>query len=223
MDTAGNQIPFVKPIGIFILTLTTAVSEYPASAADPAPALASTPETPVKAPLGVKMLGMTLVDPTPQDVKQYQLDSALPMIVQVEDPAFFPRGTAPTKGCAFWIVEPPANGFLFNQQNNAGRRFPKTVRELVEAILACTATPAEYHKLFERTVQAARQHAETLKEQPDERERWVRIANSKIPPEEAGKYICRVVYNYPGQRGTMTTSIIMAKDDLHKLRALLRK
>jgi len=177
----------------------------------------------VKVRPGVKLLGMLLVDPTPQEMKQYQLESPLPLVVQVEDPAFFSKATAPNEGCAFWIVEPPANGFLFNHENNAGRRCPTTVRQLVQAIVACTATPAEYQKLCERAAQAARECAETLKDKPEEQERWLKIANLKIPPEAVGKYICRVVYNYPGQRGTMTTDIRMAKDDLEHLRALLKK
>jgi hypothetical protein len=213
----------MKPIGTLSLALVATLVGYPVSAADPPPSADSNPAATVKVRSGTKFLGMVLVDPSEQEMKQYQMESALPLVLQVEHPAFFPEGMEPTQGCAFWIIEPPANGFLFNQEYNAGRRCPKTVRELVQAIIACTASPEEYQKVWERAARAARERAESLQDKPEERERLLRVAEAKIPPDEVGKYICRVVYNYPGRRGTMTTTIRMAKDDLVQLRALLEK
>jgi hypothetical protein len=63
---------------------------------------------------GVKFLGMTLVDPTQELMKQYGLPEEYPgpIIVRVQDPSFFPKGTAPQEGCSFWIVEHPAKAFF---------------------------------------------------------------------------------------------------------------
>lgn len=203
--------------------LTVAWFTCALSTADSSPAAASTQAANFKTLPRVKLLGMILVDPTSEEMKQYQIESSLPLVLKVEDPSFFPRGMAPTQGCAFWIVEPPANGFLFNHEKNAGRRGPKTVRQLVEAILACVATPQEYQKLWDQSCRASREQAEKFRDKPQERERWMKIASSKMPPEEAGKYICRVVYNLPGQRGTTTTAMCMNKQDLEQLRGLLKK
>lgn len=210
--------------GILITALLTAacLARPPVSTADSSPAAPSAQAT-FKALPRVKLLGMILVDPTSQEMKRYQIESSLPLVVKVEDASFFPSGRAPTQGCTFWIIEPPANGFLFNHEKNAGRRGPKTVRQLVEAILACVATPQEYQKLWDQSCQASRERAEKLRDKPQERERWLKIANSKMPPEEAGKYICRVVYNLPSRRGTMTTVICMNKQDVEQLRGLLQK
>jgi hypothetical protein len=172
----------------------------------------------------VNSLGMTLVDPTEELMKVYGLptNSPGPIMVQVRDQSFFPNGYAPTAGCAFWIVEPPAKGFLFNKEKYPSY-YPKTVRELAEAILSCTATPEEYQKICSQTAQAAREYAETLTNNPAERERWLKNADRKMLADDVGKYICRVVYNYPGQRGTMTTYIRMTKADLDQIREFTKK
>ena len=173
---------------------------------------------------GVNWFGMTLVDPTQALMKEYGLsaDYPGPVIVQVRDGSFFPSGMEPTPGCAFWIVEHPAKGFFFNQEKSSSYS-PKTVRELAEALVACTVAPEEYQKIWDQTTRAAREHAGTLKDKPDERERLLKFADSKMAEEEVGKYICRVVYNYPKQRGTMTTYIHMKKADLDQLREFLKK
>lgn len=172
---------------------------------------------------GVNWLGMTLVDPTEELMKEYGVpaDYPGPIIVKVEDGSFFPNNMAPTVGCAFWIVEHPAKGFFFNNEESPSYR-PKTVRELAKAILSCTVTPEEYQKIYNQTAQAAREHADTVKDIPAERERMLRVADAKIPEDEVGKYICRVVYHYAGKRGTMTTYIRMTKADLDKLREFLK-
>jgi hypothetical protein len=213
----------MKPVGTLSLAFAAAVVGYMVSAADPVPSADSNPTTMVKVRVATKLLGMTLVDPTGQEIKLYQMESPLPLVAHDEDPAFFYKRTAPTQGCAFWIVEPPANSFLFNPRPNVGMRYPTTVRELVRAIVACTVTPEEYQKIWERNSQGAREYAESLQNKPEERERFLRIADSKMSQEEAGKYICRVVYRYPGRRGTMTTHIHMSRQDWEKLLALLKK
>ena len=173
---------------------------------------------------GVEFLGMTLADTTPELTKQYRLpqDKPQPLVVRVKDPSYFPPNTAPHDGCALWIIEHPVNGFIL--QEKTGPRFqPKTVRELVSAIVACTITPEEYRKLSDETRKAALQRADTLHDKPAARERMLAIANLEPSPEDAGKYICRVVYHYPYEKGTMTTHIAMKKEDLDQLRALLKK
>jgi len=183
----------------------------------------------IQAGQGVNWLGMKLVDPTEELMKEYGLMEKYrgPIIVKVEDNSFFPPNMVPTAGCAFWIVEHPVRGFMLNQENKekAPSFRPRSVRELAEALLACTVTPEEYEEIYNKTVQQAREHAEALKDKPVERERWLKIAESKVPESEVGKYICRVVYNYPEtkRRGTMTTYLRMTKADLDGLRAYLAK
>ena len=176
---------------------------------------------------GVNWLGMTLVDPTEELMKEYGLSAEYPgpIMVKVQDGSFFPADMAPTAGCAFWIVEHPVKGFLLNKENKekAPSFGPRNVRELAESLLLCTVTPEEYQEIWNQTNQAAREYAETLKDKPAERERWLKIAESKIAEEDVGKYICRVVYNYPEKRGTMTTYLRMTKADLDKLREYLKK
>jgi hypothetical protein len=178
----------------------------------------------IQAGHGVNWLGMTLVNPTEDLMKKYGVppDYPGPIMVQVQDHSFFPNGYAPTVGCAFWIVEKPAKGFLFNKEKSPSY-YPKTIRELAEALLSCTATPEEYQKKFNQTAQAAREYAETLKDNPAERERILKIADWKMPEDDIGKYICRVVYNYPGTNGTMTTCVRMTKADLDQIREFIKK
>ncbi len=172
----------------------------------------------------VKFLGLTLVDPTVKLMKQYGLpkDSRLPLIIEVNDPSFFPEGMKPSKGCAFWIVENPANGFLFLNEKTPDYR-PKNIKELAEAIVACTVSPEEYQKIYDRMAVAARASVSNFKDNPKEQERILKIAESKVPAEEVGKYICRVVYNYPNNAGTMTTWIRMTRADLDQVRELAKK
>jgi hypothetical protein len=173
---------------------------------------------------GMNWLGMTLVDPTEELMKMYGMTPQYtgPIMVQVRDQSFFPNGCAPTAGCAFWIVENPAKAFFFNKEKSPSY-YPKTVRELAEAILSCTVTPEEYQKIYSQTAQAAREEAETLKDNPVERERMLKIADIQVPDDDVGKYICRVVYNYPGTNGTMTAYIRMTKADLNQIREFIKK
>jgi hypothetical protein len=92
----------------------------------------------------------------------------------------------------------------------------------VAAIVACTVTPKEYQEIYDHTKKAAREYAEKMKDRPAERQRALEIADMKLADEEIGKYICRVVYNYPERKGTMTTQIYMTKADLDQLRELLK-
>ena len=172
---------------------------------------------------GVNWLGMTLVDPTKELMNEYGLSTNYPgpIMVKAQPSSCFPNGTAPTAGCAFWIVEHPAKAFFFNEDNSPSN-FPKTVRQLAEAISSCTVTPEEFQNIYNHTAQKAREHAETLKDNPAERERMLKIAGCKMPEEDVGKYICRVVYNYPGEKGTMTTYLRMTKADLDQIREFLK-
>jgi hypothetical protein len=173
---------------------------------------------------GVQFLGMTLADFTPELASQYGLPADRPqaVIVRVQDGSYFLRRTVPTAGCSFWIVEHPANGFLLHGEKSPSQR-PKSVRELVAAIVSCTVSPEEYLAIKEQQKSAALSRAEALKDKPVEQERFLKIANAELPNELIGKYVCRIVYNYPNQRGTMTTEILMDKADLDRLRELLEK
>lgn len=173
---------------------------------------------------GVGLLGMTLVDPSEKtlELSGFRKDSPLPMITGLNSSAYFPVGMTPYKGCTFWIVESPAKGFIFNGDTSASYR-PRNVHELIEAIVACTVTPEEYQKLYDRCNQAAEEYFKTLTNSIAERKRLHRIVPWEIPTAYAGKYVCRVVYDYPHKAGTMTTDILMTRKDLDQLRELLKK
>jgi hypothetical protein len=143
------------------------------------------------------------------------------VIRQKEKSSSFGHG-APDEGCAFWIIEHPAKAFFFNEEKSPSHT-PKSSRELLKAILDCTVSPDEYQKIWDNTLQACRKHAETLKDKPDERDRFLKAAEAKMPKEDVGKYICRVVYTYPKKAGTMTTYIRMTKEELDQVRKLLPK
>ena len=144
-----------------------------------------------------------------------------PIVARIEDPSFFLAGQAPSPGCAFWIVEHPAYGF-FGDNKEKPRHFPRTVRELAQAIVSCTVSPEEYRRVVDEAGIAAKERAEKLKDDPAQRERLLASANAKLPEDYAGKYVCRVVYFYPNGVGTMTTQMRMAKADLDKLRDFLK-
>jgi hypothetical protein len=66
----------------------------------------------------------------------------------------------------------------------------------------------------------SREQAEKVTGNPEQRARLLKTAEAAMPKEDAGKYICRVVYHYPHRSGTMTTYIRMDKEDLDRLRGI---
>jgi hypothetical protein len=173
---------------------------------------------------GVKLLGMTVVDPTQELLHQYGLPEQYPgpIIVQQMDrsPYWASFGSPPGEGCAFWLIQDPGHQFLFNQERSPSYT-PKTVRELTTAILACAASPDEYQKMWDAMRQQCRENAEKVKDNPEQRERILKAAEATMPKEDVGKHICRVVYHFPKGEGTMTTYLRLGKEDVEQLRALL--
>jgi hypothetical protein len=156
-------------------------------------------------------------------LRQYGLSEQFPgpVIVQQMDrsPYWASLGPPPGEGCAFWTVENPAHAFFFNQERSPSYT-PRTVRELAKAILACAASPEEYQKIWDATRQKCREHAEKMKDNPEQRKQLLQAAEASMPKEDAGKHICRVVYHFPKGAGTMTTYIRLGKKDLEQLREL---
>lgn len=109
---------------------------------------------------------------------------------------------------------------LTNEQTPTPYR-PRSFREFAEAILACTIPPEEYEKLYRQATETVRKQAEAVIDQPAERERLLRLGDSKVDRLDAGKWICRVVYIYPQAEGTMTTYLRMTRADSDRLRELL--
>jgi serine/threonine protein kinase len=183
----------------------------------------------------VECLGMTLVNSTAQLRKQYQLPETDeyrgPIILQVPDVSVFQF--APKPGCTFWIIEHPAYGSMPGAQDKFPSRRPKTVRELIEAILSCTVAPEEYKLLSAKArlkITGMRDVITTIQtpnglasfrggesNSPGERERL------KLPRGDEGKYVCRVVYNTQTAQETMTTYMWLTKEDMDQLRELLKK
>ncbi|MDF7826419.1 protein kinase [Pontiellaceae bacterium B12227] len=177
------------------------------------------------ADIRIQFLGMTVVNPSEELVTKYGLSKSSlpgPVITELTGEAKAYWKHAPHEGCSFWIVENPAHGFMLNEEKSP-RHHPYTVRQLVEAIVACSATPEEYQKIRDETNERCRKKAELLKDDPDKRDRLLRISKLEMPEEDRGMYICRVVYNYPNRRGTMTTFIRMAEQDFNRLRKLLQE
>ena len=164
-------------------------------------------------------LGMTLVNPGEDLLKRYDLPAEYPgpIITQVRDRSRFPKGTAPSVGCAFWMVEHPGKGFPFHQAQLPSHK-PVTVHELRQAILSCAVSPDAYQKLLEQSARECRQRADAMGDDPAERKRLLEISEARMPRQDAGKHICRVVYHCPGNQGTMTTHIRLGAEDLEQLR-----
>ncbi len=174
---------------------------------------------------GVKLLGMTLVDPTKELMSRYGLPEQYPgpiLVEQMKDsPYWGPFGPPPGAGCAFWLVQNPAYAFAFNEERSPSYT-PQTVRELAKAILACTVTPEAYEKIWDDMRRRSRERAEKLTDNPEQHARLLNFAEATMPKEDTGKYICRVVYHYPNGGGTMTTYIRLDKEDLDQLRGIQR-
>ena len=183
----------------------------------------------------VECLGMKLVNSTAQLRKQCQLPETDeyrgPIILQVPNVSVFQF--APKPGCTFRIIEHPAYGLMPDAQEKFPSRRPKTVRELIEAILACAVAPEEYQLLSAKVrlrITGMRDVITTIQtpnglasfrggesNSPGERERL------KLPQDKEGKYVCRVVYNTPKAPETMTTYMWLTKEDMDQLRGLLKK
>lgn len=172
----------------------------------------------------VKILGLTLANPTPELMHKHghSTDFPGPIITQVQTPSFFPEGMAPSAGCSFWIVEHPSRGMGLEGDTSPSFR-PKTAQEFAAAVIACTIAPADYAALFESRKKMFLEQGAKLKDDPAVRSRLKEIAGARITPAETGKYVCRLVFNYPNQKGTMTTQIYLSKADLDDIRKLLKK
>jgi len=129
---------------------------------------------------------------------------------------------APSAGCSFWIVEHPSRGLGLESDTSPSFR-PKTAQEFADAVIACTIAPKDYAALFELRKKMALEQEAKLKDDPAVRSRLKEIAGAKLTPAETGKYVCRLVFNYPDQKGTMTTQIYLSKAELDDIRKLLKK
>lgn len=171
---------------------------------------------------GIQFLGLMVADPTSDMMKSYNLDRPQPLVLGVSDKSFFQANMAPYEGCAVSMVEHPGNGFLFMREVGPSYN-PRNVYELLQAIVSCAISPEEYQRLAEQTARAARERANAIKDDDWQRQKMLGLANLKLPPEARGKYVCRVVYNYPHKGGTVTTQIFMTRDELERLRELLKQ
>jgi hypothetical protein len=173
----------------------------------------------------IQFLGMTMMNPTDELIERYGLSASMlpgPVITELTEKASSYWQDTPHEGCSFWIIENPAHGFLFNEERSP-RYKPLTVRQLLEAIIACTVSPEVYQKLMDDTRERCRRQAGTLEDHPEKRARLLRIAELEMPEEDRGMYICRAVYRYPKKRGTMTTHLRMTEHDFNQLCELALK
>lgn len=227
------QLPtMVVSFAIFTVALAAgaadSVSPAKSNSELPAAELRPTRKEPVtkigKTGAVVKTLGLTLTDPTKELKSRYGLSPAFggPIITQVQDTSFFPKGMAPSTGCSIWIVEHPAKGFGLKLDDLPSFR-PQTTQEFADAIIVCVIPPAEYVTLFELKKKTAREQAAKQKDDPALQSRLHEIADIRLTAEQIGKYTCRLIYNYPDQKGTMTTEVYLTTAELDEIRQLSRK
>jgi hypothetical protein len=173
------------------------------------------------------MLGLTLVNPSDTLMAKHQLSKQYPgpIIVSVENSTSFAEGQAPYVGCSIWVVEAVAYGMIPTEearQKGLPSRFPRTVKEMAAALVDCSSSPADAEKLWADSRERDRQAAKTA---PDatEKARLSKLANQAMPANQRGKYTCRIVYNYPAGKGTMTTYVQFSESDMKSIRALSKK
>lgn len=178
----------------------------------------------------VKFLGLTIVDPSDELVKLFDLPTDNyppgPIVVSAESPLpLFPTGQDPFRGCQFWQVTHAQFISTANRAHGAAH-FPRSVRQLAAAIIACTASPEEYEVLWQENRLAMRKRAESMEDNPAEQQRLMKRSEAKMASEYAGKYVCRVVFHYPrasGKPGTMTTHMRMTKEQYEEVKALIQE
>jgi hypothetical protein len=172
----------------------------------------------------VKILGLTIVNPTQElSLKHgHSADAVCPIITQVQDPSFFPKDMAPSAGCSIWIIEHPGSGSGMNPDTTPSFR-PQTAQAVAAAIIACAIPPAEYALFLEARKKMAREHFMKKKDEPDLQARLKEIDAATLSAAQASKHSFRLVYNYPGQNGTMTTEIYLTKAELDEIRQLAGK
>lgn len=175
---------------------------------------------------GVQCLGMTLVESTKELRTQHGLFEKFPgpIVSQIQDGSFFLANTAPGVGCSFWLVEHPEHSFFPKQEcSPAPTYYPKTIRQFIRAVVDSAISPEEYQAMYDRYNAKPLERAEKFQDQPEVRERLLKAAAAKMPAEDVGKSICRVVFHFPQRGGTMTTHLRLNKEDLDQLRSFLKK
>ncbi len=208
-----RTVPFLL---LFVISLAACKSVHTVQAPASAPHVS-----------GARMLGMTLVDPTAELLTKHQLSKQHPgpIIIAVDSPAFFPSNQAPHAGCSIWIVEAVAYGMIPTdeaRQKGHPSRFPRTVQEMAAALVDCSLSPAGSEKIWTESRERQRQEANAATD-VTEKARLTQLANQPMPANERGKYMCRIVYNYPAGKGTMTTYVHFSESDMKSIRALAKK
>lgn len=169
----------------------------------------------------VKILGLTIANPTQElSLKHgHSADAVCPIITQVQDSSFFPKGMEPSAGCSIWIIAHPASGSGLNPDTAPNFR-PQTAQAVAAAIIACAIPPAEYALLLEAKKKMAREHFMKQKDAPDLQSRLKQIDATTLSAAQATKHSFRLVYNYPGQKGTLTAELHLTKAELDEIRQL---
>ncbi|MCA8997619.1 MAG: hypothetical protein KDA80_11555 [Planctomycetaceae bacterium] len=172
---------------------------------------------------GIEFLGMSLVPFSEELAKKYELPDLPfrgPFITHPPNDGVFLENTAPQEGCVLLFVEHPAKAFAFNE-NRSPRHTPKTVRQFLQGVNACTITPDMYSRIWETMISKARERAVEAEDQSEEQKRWLKVAAATMPDGDVGKYVCRVVYYDAKINGTMTTYLRLTESDLKRLDELL--
>ncbi len=211
----------------------------------------------------VECLGLTLINPTESLLKRHQLPTGIeyrgPIVTQVQDGHSAFR-IPPKPDCMFWIVEHPMSiNCEWSRKGEFPSYRPKTVRQMIQAILSSACTPQQFQRLWAQAlremadkfpgqrqlnlrvadaldailsssnnaVQSQTRWTEAIRamadETPSRREDILKYAFSEPFGDETAKYICRVVYHYPTNAGTMTTHLSLTEKDVDTLRELLKR
>jgi hypothetical protein len=96
-----------------------------------------------------------------------------------------------------------------------------TLKEMAAALVDCSSSPAASEKIWTEPRERSRKAAETATD-PTDKARMTQWANQTQPANEHGQYTCRIVYNYPAEKGTMTTYVHFSESEMKAIRALAK-
>ncbi len=178
----------------------------------------------VRTPQVTNVLGMQLMDPTPELLEVLGLDRAAagPVVLDVADPSIFMhdevtgRSTAPGPGCMFWVITQAAFPFAEGTAYSDRHRLT-TVRDLVGGLFQHALSPKEFIRALQDAETRMRERAKAL--HGTQRRRMLALARGLSPSrEDSGQHICGIVYAYPHSKGTMTTYFRLLPQHLRALR-----
>jgi hypothetical protein len=170
---------------------------------------------------GQTVIGLSLIDPSPERLKRYHLSETYPgpIVVGGDAKSYFARGDQPNIGCSIWIIESPAYGILPQESMKKAypSKQPHTIKEMASAILECAASPSEVEAMQSELRELIMKRLGPGAPTADKMKARLETAKGVSAPIRKS---CRLVYNYPDGRGTMTTVFALDERDLNELQRI---